>query len=274
MLTRGNSYKFDNFGDADQEAARLDWRSVLHLDRYIPTMKSAGLTSSMRVLDVGSGTGHRALQLARFASRGSVVGIDISSKLLTRAEVLQRKSKQKNLRFLRANILSPRSLKCLGKFDFIHMRLVTQHLSDPVVALCNLRNILNPGGRIFVEDTDRDWTTLYPCPTRWHDLYSRVQKGQKREGGDPNTGRKLEYYLHAAKFDDIRVNLSPITGDNTFIRAWLHNAVPTYFNYLKRKDWKLANSVFEEIANYCDQGPMFFYQVWCQAYAVVPDARS
>lgn len=41
-----------------------------------------------------------------------------------------------------------------GSFDFVHARLVLEHLADPDIALSKLTRALRPGGSIMIEDGD------------------------------------------------------------------------------------------------------------------------
>ena len=265
MKQRKNSYRFDAFDDPSQEAARLKWRTDVNIERFIPTLREHGLNRNMRVLDVGSGTGHRALRLAHFLTAGSVVGIDNSADLLSQAGLIQSQAKRGNLEFRLADIYSRSSLAKLGRFDFIHLRLVMQHLPDTKRALRNLKLLLKPKGRIFLEDIDREWMTIYPCPPIWPKVYLAVQAGQAGSGGDPYSGRKLGFSLASAGFKDIKVQMTSLQGGNDLVSGWLENAAPTYLYYLNPSGQRSARKAFAELARLCKKGPIYYYQVWFQA---------
>ncbi len=269
-----SSYDFDSFEDRSAEARHLAARAQDGLSNFIPTLKSSGLTATMRVLDVGSGTGDRALALAKFLRSGEVVGIDRSQDLITSAAALVAKKKCQNLTLEVADVFAPSSLKPLGRFDFIHMRLVLQHLQEPVQALKNLRSLLVPGGTIFVEDTDRAWMTVVPPVDGWEPLYLRIQKGQAALGGDPYSGRKLAWYLAQAGFEQVTTKLHPVTGGREQVLAWVEHYAPSYLNFLPLRQRPAARKLLDRIKTEAEAQAMFFHQVWFQATGLRGEAKK
>lgn len=174
-----NSYLFEKIKDSIKEISLLETRALRDKNSFVRHLRACGLKRNMRVLDVGSGTGHRAKILARFVRNGEVVGIDRSEKLLSEAQL---NLKLKNLIFKKIDFQSFSQLSGIGKFDFVYVRLVIQHLKDPESVLLNLKRIMKPGGIIFLEDTDRDWVSLVPDVVGWEDLYKKVKNGQEKRG--------------------------------------------------------------------------------------------
>jgi ubiquinone/menaquinone biosynthesis C-methylase UbiE len=271
---KNNSFIFDSLSEKDKEAERLEIRSKVRLTSLVPTLVSIGLTSDMKVLEVGVGTGTRAIELAKFLKNGSLVGIDVSNDLLKKTRQNLISSGLKNTSLTVADITSKSSLQGLGTFDFIHVRLLIQHLKKPVYALKNLNYLLKPGGKIFLEDTDRDWVNVVPSNKSWDKLYEKVKKGQKLRGGDPNCGRKLGFHLTQAGFTDVKVSLVPVYGENEQVEEWLNNYVPSFFIHLNEKDRTLGLKIVNEMKRYCSANPMFFFQTWFQAYGKKSYARK
>lgn len=99
------------------------------------------------VLDLGTGTGVLVPYLSRLAGEeGSVVGIDFSAGMLSRAR--EKFGNLRNVRFERKDFENE---EIEGKFELILLYCVYPHLSQPVVTLKKLagRN-LAPGGRIII----------------------------------------------------------------------------------------------------------------------------
>tara|TARA_B100000579_G_scaffold266972_1_gene220189 strand:- start:2907 stop:3728 length:822 start_codon:yes stop_codon:yes gene_type:complete len=98
----------------------------------LAAMESLGDISGMNVLDVGCGCGHTALQLKERVGSGSIVGVDISEKLL---EVARRRAGGA-IRFVEADA----QLDALeGPYDIIFSRFGVMFFSDPTAAFRNLR---------------------------------------------------------------------------------------------------------------------------------------
>jgi SAM-dependent methyltransferase len=102
-----------------------------------------------------------------------------------------------------ANLYDP-SVAELGKFDFVYSRFVFQHLSEPLLALANLRNCLAEGGRLCLCDVDDRWLSVEPAPPELASFLARVARAQAARGGDRHVGSKLAHYLQRAGYGEIR----------------------------------------------------------------------
>ncbi len=82
-----------------------------------------------KILDAGSGSGHRITNVANFFKKCNFVGIDISEKSLEIANKLKKIKKISNIKFIQHNIMN--GVDDLGKFDVILCMGVLHHLSNP-----------------------------------------------------------------------------------------------------------------------------------------------
>lgn len=106
-------------------------------------------------------------------------------------------------------------------FDAIFAHQVLQHLRQPVDALKQMRRLLAPGGVLGIRDVDWGSTIFYPESNgirRFLDLYYELAQ---RNGGEPNAGRHLRYWLREAGFAETRVSTSTVFyADPGQTREW------------------------------------------------------
>ena len=101
-----------------------------------------------KILDAGSGSGHRITNVANFFKNCSFVGIDISEKSLEIANELKKIKNISNIEFIQHNIMN--GVDELGKFNIILCMGVLHHLSNPKKGLQFLTKSLENNGIIFL----------------------------------------------------------------------------------------------------------------------------
>ncbi len=165
------------------------------------------LQPGLRVLDLGCGPGTITVELAHAVAPGEVVGVDIDATVLDRARA--NADGLAHLTFVEADATS------LGfsddTFDLSHAHQVLQHLGEPVAALRELARVTRPGGTIAVRDADYAafaWYPEVPGLDRWRGLYRSVARAN---GGEPDAGRHLLSWAHAAGLERVELHSSTWT---------------------------------------------------------------
>jgi len=152
-----------NQAQRDYWRTRLAWveRQVqmdLQLGVFgLAAIEALGDISGMNVLDVGCGCGHTTLQIKERVGNGSVVGVDISEKLL---EVARRRGKGA-IEFVEGDA---QLLPSQGPYDVIFSRFGVMFFADPEAAFRNLRGSTSEKARLSMvcwQGPDRNpWMTV------------------------------------------------------------------------------------------------------------------
>jgi ubiquinone/menaquinone biosynthesis C-methylase UbiE len=197
--------------------------SVLRSHRWRTVQNSAAfllphLTPSMDVLDVGCGPGNITIDLARVVSSGNVTGVDLSPEVIEIAQQLKLESEVANVSFDVGDVYG---LTFPDKsFDVVYAHQVLQHLSNPVVALGEMRRVLRDDGLLAVRDGDFGaftWSPDSPVLERWMAIYQALTR---KNHTDANAGRHLHSWVRRAGFSSIDVATSNWTFYRPEERAW------------------------------------------------------
>jgi SAM-dependent methyltransferase len=172
----------------------------------------------MRLLDVGCGPGSITIDLAGVVAPGEVVGIDAAEAPLAEARVAAAEAGQENVTF---RVADGMALPCDDdSFDVVHAHQVLQHVPDPVGMLREMRRVARPGGIVAARDSVYSAFTWYPdAPAldAWLELYLRVARAS---GGEPDAGRSLLAWAHAAGFREVAAGASAWCFATDEDRAW------------------------------------------------------
>ena len=129
---------------ADMYVREIDRRFAPIIDHL---ERRAGLQPSQRILDLGTGTGSVALRCApRVAPDGHVIGVDVSSEMLTLARGRASRAGLANISFAdgRAEALPVES----ASQDAVLASLSLMYVIDRAAAAREVARVLKPGGRL------------------------------------------------------------------------------------------------------------------------------
>ncbi|KAK1961577.1 methyltransferase domain-containing protein [Colletotrichum sublineola] len=189
-------------------AQRTFTNSVAYL---LPVLKS--LPPDFTFLDVGCGPASITIDIARRYPLATILAIDGSPNVVSRAREAARKTNIHNIRFAVGDALNLASTASEPGFELIkggcdvaHTHNFLMHISNPARGLAELRFAVKLNGFVCCKEADRGCLTLWP-----ESVQVGLSQNLQGRGGDPYVGRKLKAYAIAASFElaDIRVGQTP-----------------------------------------------------------------
>ena len=162
----------------------------------------AGLTSGMRVLEVGCGTGNMTGWIGKqVGSDGYVTAVDISSEQIQIAK--ENCSQSNNITFVESSLFD---LSPAIKFDLIYSRFLIMHLPNPFEGLQYLTQLLKPNGILVSEEATNSVTACYPESPVFRKYRELVMSLFSRKNIDFDIGEKLYAHFQKLQLQDIHVN--------------------------------------------------------------------
>jgi ubiquinone/menaquinone biosynthesis C-methylase UbiE len=132
------------------ERAALYATSTTHKDPLTlqRVLELAAPQAHWSALDIATGTGHTALALAPHVA--SVIGIDLTPRMLAEAERLRVERGATNVAFQTGDVHQLDFSD--ASFDLVTCRRAAHHFSDIGRALGEMRRVLRPQGRLIIDD--------------------------------------------------------------------------------------------------------------------------
>lgn len=188
------------------------WRTVANSAAYL----EPHLTSDARLLDVGAGPGTISVDFAGRVAHVTVTEITDDALQLSRDAAASAGVTNMSFAVEDVHALSFPD----DSFDVVHAHQVLQHVADPVAALREMARVTKPGGFVAVRDADYGAMTWWPDSDgieRWRELYSTAARAN---GGEPDAGRRLLAWAHAADLVDAAPSSGTWTCATPEERRW------------------------------------------------------
>lgn len=182
-------------GTHDEEIARLALQHRVWREHVLEGWRRAGIGPGQRVLDVGSGPGFVAVDLAEVVGRsGHVLGVERSGRFVEHARALAASRGLPQVEFREAD-LDTLALEPLG-LDASWCRWVAAFVTQPERLVANLARALRPGGvAVFHEYSDYRTWRLVPDTGAHEAFVAEVMANWRDAGGDADIGRHLPAML-------------------------------------------------------------------------------
>lgn len=178
------------------------WRTAENSAGYLLPHLRAGLT----LLDVGCGPGTITADLAGLVAPGTVTAIEPVAAAL---ELARDEAARRAITGIEFAVADVHALPFADdSFDVVHAHQVLQHVADPVRALREMRRVCRPGGIVAARDGDYAAFTWYPDSPDLDDWLRLYRDAARANGGEPDAGRRLLAWAHAAGFTDVTATSS------------------------------------------------------------------
>ena len=227
------------------ELNRLEAQVNIGWEKELRTLKLLGLKDNVKILEIGSGPGFVTERLLNAFPSSHIVCLDIDEVMLNIAKKRLLHYGNNRLSIMQGNVMNMKIKDDL--FDFVVVRLVFQHLKDPIGALKEIFRVLKPGGKVIITDIDSGmWGVSEPEVNKVINKFGNIQKAG---GGDRKIGRKLLKILKSSGFIDLdfeavvkhsdmdgmdslkpKVDIDSIMKNNNFNKEQLRTIISMYDN--------------------------------------------
>jgi ubiquinone/menaquinone biosynthesis C-methylase UbiE len=175
--------------------------------------------STAQVLEVGSGLGLLAADVASVAENVHVVGVEQALAQIAAA------ARHPRVRYIQGDAHHLEFAD--GTFDLVYARYLLEHVSDPTAVLSEMRRVTRQGGRVAACENDISLLRLDPPCAVFDGVWQAFQLYQRRLGGDSQIGRRLYRLFRDAGFSKIELSVQPEVhwyGSPAFA-GWVQNLV-------------------------------------------------
>jgi SAM-dependent methyltransferase len=208
MTAARRSYTY-LLGDSRTEAERLRAQARLWDPTAHALFDRLKIRRGMRVLEIGPGAGslHRAL---RRRVRGAVDAVEPSETFARGLDRLAARDGFGQGQIWRANLADVRLPH--AAYDVIFARWVFLFLPDPGAHVRQLARALRPGGRLAIEDYQRETMRMIPVPGVWERFLAADRVFFETQGGHASIGARLPSLFTAAGLDVVDITPTVRSG--------------------------------------------------------------
>lgn len=192
------------------ELERLGLQHQLWSEHAHALWERAGIRLGQRVLDIGSGPGFAACDLAQLVGpQGRVIAVDEAEMFL---EFLREQAHRRGLENIEVHRSDAQdigeSAVAAGSCDAAYVRWVLCFVKDPGRVVASAARALKPGGAFAISDYfNYESLTLAPRSPVFSRIVDAVARSWRDRGGDPDVMARLPALLdrHGFEVRDFRI---------------------------------------------------------------------
>ena len=183
-------------GHSEAELKRLAFQAQLVEPITRRLLVEAGVTSGMRVLDVGTGRGDVAFLVADLVgASGTVVGVDRASEAIAVARGRAERASLANVSFVQGD---PADVPFAAPYDAVVGRFLLQWQPEPAEMLRLLASRLRPGGVLAFHEIDFVGRRSSPPVALWDRCCNLAVEALSAGGAHIDSGSRLPSWFAAA----------------------------------------------------------------------------
>ena len=252
-------------GTEDEEQSRLASLNNMTNRSFLNFIK---LRKTDRVLEVGSGLGLLAKEVALKIPNGKVTGLEKSEEQLKLCP-----ASVSNLTFIRGDAHNMPFDD--NSFDVVYCRYILEHVTNPLKVLNEVRRVLVKRGRLFIQENNILAIEMYPeCP-HFKKAWQKFALLQYELGGDALIGKKLYSLLKKSGFKKIELSPAPEFHyyDLKTFGPWIENLIGNIEGARKKllehnllTEEEIKNAI-NELRNFITLNDASTYFYWNRAFA-------
>jgi len=193
----------------EKAVSRLDLLERIFGPATRELLSAAGLSSGMRVAEIGCGIGLTARWVStQVRPGGSVAGVDSSAEQLRIGEKSAAEAGFTNLSFCEGSAYEtglPRD-----SFDLVYSRFLLCHVADPARALAEMSSLLKRGGILVCEDHDDGGIFTEPATQAYKRLVEISGAVSRSHSLDSYIGLKLPRLFGELGLGQLEVKVNQI----------------------------------------------------------------
>lgn len=244
-----------DFDDKASRAVEALYSTQDVVEQRRAVLRSLALQAGERVLDVGSGPGFLAAEMAAaVGSSGLVQGIDVSESMI---ELARRRVPAPNSAPVELTVGDALALPFPdGTFDAVVSTQVYEYVNDIAGALSEARRVLRPRGRLLILDTD--WDSVV-----WRSSDDERMERLMRLWDDhlvhPNLPRRLPQLLREAGLTLDACSVVPLLNVGYRGETYSAGAIELIRDFVARRDGADIAEVDAWAADLKGLGPDYFF---------------
>ncbi len=232
-------------GNDQEELTRLKLQHDLWKPELLKLWQKSNIKSAHKVLDLGCGPGFTSLDLLDYIQHPcELTCVDISENFLRFLQNQKEHLQPGQILTTQKSFIEDLHLSSTD-FDVAFCRWLMIFVQDPEKAIQKIHFHLKPKSQFILQEyVSYDSMDLVPDFKHMHPVVEAVFKSWKDQGGDPNRGKKLPYWLEKAGFKVVLIEpVAKFARSNEPLWAWPESFFKSFLPRLEKTNYLSATQV-------------------------------